>query len=371
MNRRSLFKAITAGSMACGSMLSLLTRSALAADNTQRLRTLFIFTPNGCVPDLFFPVAGSAVLPAQTAPLQSVYDKCVFIDGLAMFGEAGTHEGGTNKCLTGYAGAESVAPDTSSIEVLLGKQDWANKASTQIALPHYQMGVDVQWGADNTRKISWDQGTGLQSKDDPRICFDELFGGVPANTGSDPAPVPNERHAQLKIFDVINQQLNAVSSSLGAVEKRRLDQHAQAMSVLESKLNLQYSSNGPVVKPINCNTPNIDLSGITERNDLINNVIPISDLQQDLAIQALSCNITRTIAFSYSNSVSPTVHAGLNKGDHDLSHIGGAAHTSSKAKWSAEIKKFIDKMAATPDVDGSLLDNTIICVVSDVGDATL
>ena len=49
---------------------TLLARSAMAAD-VQRIRTLFIYHPNGCVPDVFFPRAGSlsgASFPAMTAP---------------------------------------------------------------------------------------------------------------------------------------------------------------------------------------------------------------------------------------------------------------------------------------------------------------
>jgi len=368
MNRRSLFKAISAGSMTAGPMLSLLTRSALAADSAQRFRTLFIFTPNGCTPDLFFPTAGSSTLPEQSAALQSVYEHCVFIDSLAMFGQAGTHEGGTLKCLTGFAGERSTSPDTSSIEVLLGKQDWANRATTQISKPSVQMGVDIRWTG-NDRRISWDQGTGLLAVDDPNIVFNDLFGNLASNTNQ--TPVSNELHPQRKIFDVINDELKGIRSSLGSVEKTRLDQHAQAMSVLESRLANQYPKNGDGGGGGTCTAPNVDLSGINGGTDLQNNIATISDIQQDIAIQALSCNITRTIAFSYSHSVSPTVHAGLSKGDHDLSHDGGSHHTKARDKWAAEIRKFIEKMAATPDVGGSLLDNTIICAVSDVGDGTL
>jgi len=160
MNRRALLKAISGGSLAAGQMLSLFTRSAMAADNAQRIRTLFIFTPNGCAPNVFFPKKGSSLLPEQSAPFQSVYDQCVFLDGIAMFGEASTHEGGTTKCLTGYSGPGSVRPVISSIDVLMGKQDWENRKTTQISRPSVQMGVDVRYKED-THKISWDNGNGL------------------------------------------------------------------------------------------------------------------------------------------------------------------------------------------------------------------
>lgn len=53
-------------------------------------------------------------------------------------------------------------------------------------------------------------------------------------------------------------------------------------------------------------------------------------------------------------------------GDHDSSHAAAATHTKSKIWWMGEVAKFIRKLANTPDVQGSLLDNTILVTVSDL-----
>jgi hypothetical protein len=139
MKRRSLIKAVAAGSLTAATPLAcLLARNALAAGNTAPIRTIFLFHPNGCVPDIFFPKAGSRTLPAMTAPLQSVYDNLVFIDGIGYAGPDYTHEGGAFKCLTGRMTRDD---KFSSIDVLMGKEDWANRASNGISVPSVQMGV--------------------------------------------------------------------------------------------------------------------------------------------------------------------------------------------------------------------------------------
>ena len=74
----------------------------------------------------------------MTAPLQSVYDNLVFIDGIGYAGPDYTHEGGAFKCLTGRMTRED---KYSSIDVLMGKEDWANRATNGISVPSVQMGL--------------------------------------------------------------------------------------------------------------------------------------------------------------------------------------------------------------------------------------
>src|SRR5688572_377291 len=132
MKRRSLIKALAAGSVIMSPLATMLARSAMAAE-VQRTRTLFIYHPNGCVPDVFFPAAGPlGNFPAMSAPLQSVADKLVFLDGIGYEGTANTHEGGAMKCLTG---ASTSPAGLSSIEVQMGKEDWANRATSGVSKP--------------------------------------------------------------------------------------------------------------------------------------------------------------------------------------------------------------------------------------------
>ncbi len=359
MKRRSLIKAIAAGSLTVANPLAcLLARNAMAQDGSAPIRTIFLFHPNGCVPDVFFPQAGSSVLPAMTAPLSSVYENLVFLDGIGYAGAANTHEGGSAKCLTGRM---TFSDSDSSIDVLMGKEDWANRAANGITVPSVQMGVGTMWGNDDNKRVSHDGRTTLDSACDPRIVYPLLFGGsTGGNTGG------TGDSLETKMLSLARGDLSRLESQMGQIERERMQQHSDALSVLEAKFS---SAPGGQV----CVGPDISASPVSDRSDTDEelsqtDVLDLaSDLQQDIAIAALSCGITKTMAFSYGVSVSPVKVPGANIGDHDASHQDAATHTTSKIWWMGQVAQFIEKLKNTPDVNGSLLDNTIIVTVSDLG----
>jgi hypothetical protein len=354
MQRRSLIKAIATGSLAAATPLAcLLARNALAQQNIAPIRTIFLFHPNGCVPDIFFPKAGSMILPAMSAPLQGVSQNLVFLDGIGYAGTDNTHEGGTLKCLTG----RHLRSDTySSIDVLMGKEDWANRATTRITVPSVQMGVGTVWGDDNEKRISHDGATSLDSVCDPRILYPRLFGGQ-----------SNKPGLETLMLSVARNDLSRLRNSMGEIERNRMEQHEEALSVIEARFR-EVPSMDACTRPNINQSPKVDAINTDEALSQTEVLPLVSGLQQDLAIAALSCGITRTIAFNYGVCISGVKVPGTEISDHEASHSDAETHTKSKTWWMGEIAKFIQKLAATPDINGSLLDNTIIVVVSDLGD---
>ncbi|HSX83794.1 MAG TPA: DUF1552 domain-containing protein [Cellvibrio sp.] len=353
MKRRSLIKALAAGMAVMSPLATMLARSAMAAE-IQRTRTLFIYHPNGCVPDWFFPPAGPlGSFPAMSAPLQSVADKLLFLDGIGYEGTANTHEGGAMKCLTGASTSPS---GLSSIEVQMGKEDWMNRATSGISKPSIQMGVGTKWGSDTSKRVSYDNGSTLHPVDDPRVLYPQVFGSV---NGGDTN--------QLQVLAQAREDLSRLTTQLGSLERERLAQHLAALDVLETGLNNAATGGcldvGTSIKPRVDSIVGNEEAALWATSVLAN----ISGIQQDIAVAALSCNITRSIAFMYGVPVSPIVVPGTGTDDHNLSHQDAAAHTTSKVWWMGQIRNFIQKLAVTPDVNGSLLDNTIICTVSDLG----
>jgi Protein of unknown function (DUF1552) len=214
------------------------------------------------------------------------------------------------------------------------------------------------WGAARHLRISFDGSQDLHSVDDPRILYPQLF-GAGGNTGGGAA-----NDIQLQILSRSLADLNRLKTSLGSVERERLTQYGDSISVLENKLRASSSNlgcGGPNISSVGSGGPDVALW----RTAVLAN---ISDIQQDMAIQALSCNLTRSIVFSYGVPGSPIIVPGTTSSEHDLSHQDYVAHTTSKIWWMGQIAKLIQKMANTPDINGSLLDNTIICTVSELGD---
>jgi hypothetical protein len=358
MNRRSLFKAIAAGSLTAANPLAcLLARNAMAQSQTAPIRTIFLFHPNGCTPELFFPAAGSSALPLMTSPLQDVYDNLVFIDGLAFTTPTGlkaSHNDGNVKCLSG-----ALTGNHSSIDVLMGREDWANRASNGIRIPTVQINV----GLDSANMgPSFENGQFSQTNTDPRSLYNRLFG-----TSDGDSPQTNT---------VANQLLAAAQADLAIIRARignidgardKLDVHADALSALEYKLSspaLNTALSGCALPDIGA-APDLGDNVIAWRSA---EVLPIaSSLQQDLAIATLACGITKSIVFAYGNEFSQARVPSSLISDHDSSHSTPEVFAISKRWWMAEVAQFIKKLAAIPDSNGSLLDNTILVTVSDVG----
>lgn len=342
-------------------LASLMTRSALAQQNGAPLRSIFLFHPNGCVPDIWFPKAGTMNLPAMTAPLENVKDHLLFLDGIGFAGNANTHEGGTAKCLRGQGGQ-------TSIDVQFGKEDFANRSQTLISVPSLQMGVGTQWGDGADKRISSDNGQGLHPEDNPNIVYPRVFGGESPSAGGGSSSI-----TQANMLSTALEDLKRMRQTLGAEESQKIEQHMDAMNVLEQKIDAanNVGSSAGMADPSAACTMGPDIGAVAgkQRSALWSKDIleTVSDIQQDILVQALSCNITRTAAFSYGVSVSPLVVPGTSITDHLLSHESPEKHTTSKIWWMAEVGKLIQKLASTPDVNGSLLDNTVIVTVSDLG----
>ncbi len=356
MNRRSAIKTLLTSPLAlrsAGMVLPALLMRQAHAQGQRPIRNLFIYHPNGAVPDMFHPTAGSLNLPGMTAPLESIKQHCVFMDGFGLDGRGDTHEGGAARVLTGnHASIDNLRGTSSSIDVLMGAENFA-KGLNPIA-PSIQMGLFASKWSD--KSISFQGQVRLPYFDDPLSLYANLFTGS-SNSSAE---------INLAAYDAALSDLQRLQSALGSVEKARLEQHMDAFSVLQAKLQALATGGGGIT----CGQ--VDLEGIGA-NDWRNEnpagpMGRISDAQQDIAVQALACDVTRVISFMYSHAVSPITNPTGGMGDHDASHADAETHRKSKVWWMAEIAKFIQKLADTPDGDNdSLLDNTLVFLVSDLG----
>jgi len=274
---------------------------------------------------------------------------------LACRGE--THEGGASKVLTGnHATVDNLRGTSSSIDVLMGEENFRNGYSS--IAPSVQMGLFASKWSD--KSISFQGTVRLPYFDDPLALYNNLFSGINGNQGS------LEAQANYAAFNAANEDLLHLQAKLGSVEKQRMEMHMDAFSVLDAKLKALADNTGGAA----CGQ--IDLDGIGSSDWKNENPAGpmgrISDAQQDIAVQALSCDVTRSISFMYSHAVSPITNPTGGMGDHDASHSDEETHRISKVWWMSEIAKFIQKLADTPDGDtDSLLDNTLVFLVSDLG----
>jgi hypothetical protein len=333
----------------------------MAQTEVAPIRTIFLFHPNGSFADHFFPAAGSRQLPPMTAPLQDVYDNLVFLDGITYPGELTrdiSHTEGVFRCLTGRFNGRSDTDD--SIEIRMGKEDWLNRDTTGIRIPSVQLGVANLINF-SYKCASRDGTTAICPEADPRKAYASLFSVPNADAGS----------ITTKLLSAAKADLTSIRNQIGNIDgqRERLEQHAEALAFLEYKFansgsGITQSCRWPDISA----APNYDFSDTSELWGSTRMMPLASDLQQDIAVSALSCGITKTIAFYYGSSEGDARVPSSLIGDHDASHSSPELFALSKQWWMSEVKKFIQKLANTPDINGSLLDNTILVTVSDLGD---
>ena len=99
-------------------------------------------------------------------------------------------------------------------------------------------------------------------------------------------------------------------------------------------------------------------------------------LMYDLMLLAYQANITKVVTYMLAREISNRTYpqVGVSDGHHAISH-----HSNQAAKMDKNVKiqtyhttlfsGFLDKMAATPDGDGSLLDHTILVFGSNMSNS--
>ncbi len=331
------------------SMLSgnlLWARSALAA--TAPKRVIFYFVAGGAIPDEWTPVGSETdfTLPAMSAPLESVKQDCVFLNGVNMQN-----------------------PGHGLVSKVLGTHDRAMTLDLYLArtmgqvTPFSQLQLGVRSGGfGGITRLNWNE---YPFEDSPINAFNRLFG--PGAAVSEDIDTRRKR----SVLDCNLEALNQMRNSLGGFERSRLDQHADAIQRIESRLNAAAQASAGTGGA--CVTPIFNSGGFSGETNTDVNFDVIADLQSDVATLALQCDLTRVVSIMVGNTTCDytVLESGVDTNYHASIHGRPAEdYIKYRAYFAKKLQYLIDKLASTEDVDGnSLLDNTIILQVTDMGDA--
>ncbi|HEY6880710.1 MAG TPA: DUF1552 domain-containing protein [Polyangiales bacterium] len=417
MNRRSLLRGMAATALLAPFVHLPKARAAVAK------RAMFVYVPDGCIPALWHPKGSetSFTLPEMSAPLESVKQHLVFLEGLTMYAGGATHEGGIAKVLTG------VSPQ--SLDIYLGDRISADRPHRSLQLG---VGTTFQNGSGSFSYIG--DGQTVNPDDDPLNAFGRVFGSVSAGGGDDAAAALKKRQ-RMSVLDAALGDLSGLQTRLGSTEREKLDVHLDSLRELEKRLTANAMAgamcdvagfnaagfknsatdyypktyhkeeNFKLVGKLQMDLATLALScGSTNVVSLMwshpvspthlvdtgvatdyypktyhkeENFKVVGRLQMDLATLALSCGSTNVVSLMWSHPVSPThlTETGVATANHDASHYGTA--DSSMAKDFVKLKRWfmgefaylIQKLANTPDEGGSLLDNTLVLLCSELGDS--
>lgn len=353
--RRSFLKLVGAASL--GALTLPFARTVLAEGSRPR-RAIFVFFPDGMVYEDWHAqgTGTNFTLPGMTKPLDRVREHCIFLNGVDMYGPGSTHEGGITKLLTGGPGGGQYlfGGNQVSLDYYLGQQ-----FKNQTIRPHLNLGIVPIY---RDKPITYDlTGIPVMPEMNPMAAFSSLFGAENNNN------YVNQRRQNT--VGALATELSALRSRLGNHEKTKLDMHLDSLRELEKKLGAATTGGCPAwnFNPTNFKVTRTQIWLQPEYLDG-NNVSVVSDLQMDIAVHALACDLTRVVTLVWNNSVNDLVikEAGVYKTCHHASHEGGADFVKIKAWYTNKLAQLIEHLRNTPDGNGTLLDNTAIFVGSDL-----
>ena len=387
IQRRGILKGLGAAALAAPLAQLFKMHYGRAAANGALPKVVFFYTPCGVEPALWHPTqtGASFTLPKLSAPLQPFQSDCIFMDGISMY-PLTDHQGGSQQMLAGDD------QDVMTLDLQLGKLLQGTTPFSSI-----QLGVQSRISKGGTASVPHPHFTRISLKeevfaeDNPLAAFAEIFGqssGMPMT-----APAAALLALQQKsILDTATGDLNSLMSQLPGSEKQKISAYSDSLRALEQRLTApsgtmtanctDFSS----FNPTGFTVPQVSDPNQASYNQTANKGV-VADLQMEIARLALACGRTRvvTLLFEHTNAHNPIDGLGI-FGVHDASHFnappgqltGMATPEQVDAKltawenyrvWYAQkLAQFITMLKATPDVTGTLFDNTIIMHCSELGD---
>ncbi len=203
--------------------------------------------------------------------------------------------------------------------------------------------------------LAWSSAnTPVTPEANPRQVFERLFGtGAP---GERVANAQRRRQEQRSILDFVMEDARSMQQRLGTRDQDKLDQYLTGIRELETRIQ-KNERFGNVKDPM-----------VATPDGIPTDYGQHMALMYDIMLLAFQTDSTRvaTMLLSHDGSNRSFADIGVPEGHHDLSHHQNNADKVAKVAaidlwYVQQFAKFLDKLAATKDVDGnSLLHNTMI-----------
>lgn len=344
----------------------------LANTSAPKKRIVFIFTPNGVIPDHFWsdPKAEAFELKRILQPLEPFKDKTLTLHGLGnrINGDGDGHMRGIGCLLTGielFPGDIQGGSDTPagwsmgiSLDQYLKNRLQAN-AETQTRFGSLEFGVMVPKRADTWTRWSYSGANQpVTPIDNPYQMFDKLYGQQ------------KNRELLSSVLDGLTSDFERIEKMVSSEDRKLLQTHVAMVRDLEKDLKVELSQAG---KDVGHAVPTLP-PNIEEQND---NMPQLTKMQMELMVNSFVADFTRVATFQVTNSVGqPKMRwLGIDEGHHDLSHEPDSNETAYEKlikinTWYCEQVAYLAKrLAETPEPggNGSLLDNTTIVWTNELG----
>ncbi len=348
---------------------------ASAAQAVRRLGVVYV--PNGMFMPNWTPATEGGVLDVTETlqPLAPFRDRMLMVSGLcseegiARPGEgAGDHARAAGAFLTGVHPKKTeghdiragVSMDQIAARVL-GQE--TQLASLELSLESAERAgsCDPGYSCAYANTLCWSSPTTpLPMASDPRAVYERLFG---TSGTTDPAAWLAARRHDRSLLDMVTAKVARLSRELGPRDRVKLSEYLEAVRDVERRIQMAEQQTTR------------ELPAMDQPAGVPDSFEEHAKLMFDLQVLAYQADLTRVITFMMGHETSNRAYPeiGVPDSHHALSHHGGDKALIERLKkvdghLTAMFAYYVDRLASTPDGDGSLLDSVMILFGSGMSD---
>ncbi|MES2571875.1 MAG: DUF1552 domain-containing protein, partial [Verrucomicrobiota bacterium] len=207
-------------------------------------------------------------------------------------------------------------------------------------------------------------GVPIPAEDRPSRLFTKLFlDGTPTEVA---AQVHRLREGR-SILDAVGGEAKRMGRSVGSGDREKLEEYFTSVRELEQRLHQSEAWQQKPKPKVSALIP----KDILDRSDLIGR----NRMMYDVMHLALQNDSTRLITLNIEGNATVPPIAGVSEGHHNLSHHGQDPEKIAQLRLieRAEMEalgEFLSRLKASPEGDGTLLDQTMVFFGSNLGNAS-
>ena len=333
-----------------------------------------MYVPNGMIMKNYLPLTEGAAyeLTPTLSALAPFREHVLVVSGLECIPTPGRPGGAHAKASTRFL--TDVSPPLSETWLDAGismDQILAQETGKQTQLASLELAIesgetagacDTGFACPYTNTISWkSQNTPLPTQNNPRVIFERLFGD---STSTDPKARLTRLRQRRSVLDSVSEEVAGLQGVLPQSDRTKLAEYLDAIRGVERRIQVAEEQSDREL-------PLVDHpAGIPSSwEDHLN-------LMFDLQVLAFQCDLTRVITLMVGHEHSGMTYPqiGVPDAHHPISHHQQEPEKVAKvAKINAYhvqmFARFLEKLRATPDGDGTLLDHATMMYGAGMADS--
>jgi hypothetical protein len=351
--------------------LTPIVKTAAAA----RKRLGCIYIPHGCIMDRWTPATSGTDFDFTPIlkPLEPYRDSVVVVTNLTRPEQQGidtNHAGAPASWLAGVPPKRTAGPDYSlgiTLDQLVAKHIGQETTFPSIELATEDFSGLVGdcapgFSCAYMNTLSWQsETTPLPMEINPRSVFEQLFGGGGSR---------DERLARMRadqsLLDFVADDLKEVQAGIGSRDRARLGQYLDNVREIERRIQRAEKQTATI--------PDVPDAPVGVPESFEEHV----NLLFDLLLVAYQADLTRVFTFMLGRELSQRTYLniGVTEPHHSISHHGNRPaaiemHAKVNTYHLTLFSQFVEKLKASEDGDGSLLDHSLLFYGSGMGNGNV